>query len=112
MKKYKNGVPMLDKSAFSTIVALMNKGIAFDAGTVAVTLNPKFHRRGRKLKVIEVSVFDSRTYVWYHGYRYVISSEGEIAPLNLRDMRVIRFYQLARSLKKKNCKNLRKHIHL
>lgn len=112
MKKFKNGVPMLGKSAYSTIATLMNKGIAFDAGTVGVTLNPKFHRRDRKLKVIEVSTFGSRTYVWHHGYRYILTSEGEITPLNLRDKRVIRFYQLVRSLKKKNCKNLRKHIRL
>lgn len=112
MKKYKNGVPMLSKSAYGTIASLMNNGIAFDAGTVSVTLNPKFHRRAKKLKVIEVSAFGLRAYVWYHGYRYVFTSGGEIMPLNLRDKRVIRFYQLARSLKKRNCKNLCKYIRL
>ena len=112
MKKFKNGVPKLSNSACSTIATLMNKGIAFGAGTVGVTLNPKFHRRGRNLKVIEVSAFGLRAYVWYHGHHYVVTSKGAITPLNLRDKRVIRFYRLARSLKKKGCKNLRKHIYL
>lgn len=112
MKKYKNGVPKLNKSACKTIASLMTQGSAFNAGTVGVTLNPKFHRRDRKLKVIEVSAFGSDAYVWYHGFRYRVTSGGVIMPLNLRDKRVIRFYQLARSLKKRNCKNLRKHIRL
>lgn len=112
MKRYKNGVPMLSKSACKTISKLMTQGSAFNAGTVSVTLNPKFHRRGRKLKVIEVSAFGSNVCVWYHGFHYRITSGGTITPLNLRDSRVIRFYCLARSLKKKKCKNLRKHIRL
>lgn len=112
MKKYKNGVPMLSKSACKTIASLMTQGSVFNAGTVAVTLNPKFHRKYRKLKAMEVSAFGSDVYVWYHGFHYRVTSSGVIMPLNLRDKRVIRFYRLARSLKKKNCKNLRKHIHL
>lgn len=112
MKKYKNGVPMLGNSAYITIGKLLNDGVKFNAGNIAIELSPKYHHRCKKIKPISISLIGKRIYVWYHGYHYRIAASGNIFPLNLKNMRVFRFYQLARSLKKQNCKRLRKHIHL
>lgn len=112
MKRYKNGVPKLSNSAYITIGKLLNKGVEFDAGNIAVNLNPKHHNRCKKIKAISISLIGKKIYVWHHGYHYRFAASGDIFPLNLRNKRVIRFYQLIRSFKKKGCKNIHKCIRL